>query len=135
MRICGLNLQLWVPYIQLSDIAAALADQKNGVTGRLDRMKQVIIAGMVVAARSQLRRKIAREGWSQGISFEWVDLVSGAPKKWCNGVARFTLLRWAVNQDDDTWLTLRGTRHHHRCGYCLQLGDTFSWLVLCNSPM
>ena len=118
-------LQLWVPYIQLSDIATALTDQKNGVTGRLDRLKKVIIAGMVVAARSQLRRKITREGWSQGISFEWVDLVSAAPKKWCNGVARFTLLRWAVNQDDGTWLTLRGTRHNHLCGCCLQQGDTF----------
>ena len=118
-------LQLWVPYIQLSDIATALADQKNGVTGRLDRLKKVIIAGMVVAARTQLRRKITREGWSQGISFEWVDLVSDAPKKWCNGVARFTLLRWAVNQDDDIWLTLRGTRHNHLCGSCLRPGGTF----------
>ena len=118
-------LQLWVPYIQLSDIATALTDQKNGVTGRLDRLKKVIIAGMVVAARTQLRKKITREGWSQGISFEWVDLVSDAPKKWCNGVARFTLLRWAVNQDDDIWLTLRGTRHNRLCGSCLQPGDTF----------
>ena len=32
-------LQLWVPYIQLSDIAAALTAHKNGVTGRLDRLK------------------------------------------------------------------------------------------------
>ena len=118
-------LQLWVPYIQLSDIATALTDQKNGVTGRLDRMKKVIIAGMVVAARSQLRRKITRGGWSQGISFEWVDLVSGTPKKWCNGVARFTLLRWAVNQDDDTWLTLRGTRHNHLCGSTWNLVTPF----------
>ena len=44
-------------------------------------MKKVVIAGMVIAASSHLRRKITREGWSQGISFEWVDLVSRAPKK------------------------------------------------------
>ena len=61
MKICGLStsdssgcnlrqkaivrdlLQLWVPYIQLSDIAAALTAHKNGVTGRLDRLKKVII--------------------------------------------------------------------------------------------
>ena len=118
-------LQLWVPYIHLSDMAAALTAHKNGVTGRLDRLKKGIISGMVLAARTQLRKKITREGWSQGISAEWVDLVSDAPKKWCNGVARFTLLRWAVNQDDDIWLTLRGTRHRHLCGICLQPGDTF----------
>ena len=118
-------LQLWVPYIQLSDIAAALTAHKNGVTGRLDRLKKVIITGMVLAARTQLRKKITREGWSQGISVEWVDLVADAPKKWCHGVARFTLLRWAVNQDDDIWLTLRGTRHNRLCGICLKPGDTF----------
>ena len=80
---------------------------------------------MVLAAKTQLRKKIVREGWSQGISVEWVDLIADAPKKWCNGIARFTLLRWAVNQDDDVWLTLRGTRHKHLCGVCLKPGDTF----------
>ena len=98
-------LQLWFPYIQLSDIAASLTAHKNGVTGRLDSLKKVIITGMVMAAKTQLRKKIVREGWSQGISVEWVDLIADAPKKWCNGIARFTLLRWAVNQDDDVWLT------------------------------
>ena len=118
-------LQLWIPYIQLSDIAASLTAHKNGVTGRLDRLKRVIITGMVLAAKTQLRKKILREGWSQGISVDWVDLIADAPKKWCNGIARFTLLRWAVNQDDDVWLTLRGTRHKHLCGVCLRPGDTF----------
>ena len=118
-------LQLWIPYIQLSDIAASLTSHKNGVTGRLDSLKKVIITGMVMAAKTQLRKKIVREGWSQGISVEWVDLIADAPKKWCNGIARFTLLRWAVNQDDDVWLTLRGTRHKHLCGVCLRPGDTF----------
>ena len=118
-------LQLWIPYIQLSDIAASLTAHKNGVTGRLDRLKRVIITGMVLAGKTQLRKKILREGWSQGISVDWVDLIADAPKKWCNGIARFTLLRWAVNQDDDVWLTLRGTRHKHLCGVCLRPGDTF----------
>ena len=118
-------LQLWIPYIQLSDIAASLTAHKNGVTGRLDSLKRVIITGMVLAAKTQIRKKILREGWSQGISVDWVDLIADAPKKWCNGIARFTLLRWAVNQDDDVWLTLRGTRHKHLCGVCLRPGDTF----------
>ena len=34
-------------------------------------------------------------------------------------------MAWAVNQDDDIWLTLRGTRHNRLCGVCLQPGDTF----------
>ena len=74
-------LQLWVPYIQLFDIAAALTAHKNGVTGRLDRLKKTIIEGMVLAAKTQLRKKITREGWSHGISVEWVELVADAPKR------------------------------------------------------
>ena len=68
-------LHLWIPYIQLSDIAASLTVHKNGVAGLLDRLKKVIIAGMVLAAKTQLRKKIVRKGWSQGISVEWVDLI------------------------------------------------------------
>ena len=52
--VCDL-LQLWIPYIQLSDIAASLTAHKNGVTGRLDSLKKVIITGMVMAAKTQLR--------------------------------------------------------------------------------
>ena len=37
---------------------------------------------------------------------------NSAPKRQCEGIARYTLLRWAVNQDDDVWLSMRGTRHH-----------------------
>ena len=29
------------------------------------------------------------------------------------------------NQDDDVWLTLRGTSHNRLCGVCLKPGDTF----------
>ena len=57
--------------------------------------------------------------------FSWVDLIADAPKKWCHGIARFTLLRWAVNRDDDVWLTLRDTRHKHLCAVCLRPGDIF----------
>ena len=55
-------LQLWVPYIQLSEIAAALVDQRNGVAGRLDRLKQVILTGMAAAARSQLSKLAEKVG-------------------------------------------------------------------------
>ena len=40
-------------------------------------------------------------------------------------MAKYTILRWAVNQDDDIWLTKRGTRHGQRCSHCSSQGDTF----------
>ena len=59
---------------------------------------------------------------------EWWDfpeLVTEAPRAWCNGIGRYTLSRWAVNQDDDVWLSMRGTRHQQKCGSCGLPGDTF----------
>ena len=48
-----------------------------------------------------------------------------APKTWCNGIGRYTLLRWAVNQDDDVWLSMRGTRHQQKCETCSLPGEFF----------
>ena len=74
---------------------------------------------------SRLRRKVVEEGWSKGVSLQWLELTSSLKKKWCNGVARYTLLRWAVNQGDDVWLAHRGTRHQQKCNHCSSRGDTF----------
>lgn len=35
---------------------------------------------------SQLKRKIAREGWSRGISHAWVDLVAHSPGSFCKRI-------------------------------------------------
>ena len=109
----------------MHDIYAALANQGGGLSGRLSRLKQTIFQGMLIAAKNQLKRKIAEEGWSKGVTWEWVELTSTLKKKWCNGVARFTVLRWAVNQDDDIWLATRGTRHGQQGSHCSSKGDSF----------
>ena len=79
----------------------------------------------VVKAKSRVPQKISNEGRSGGISPCWIALVTEAPCAWCNGIGRYTLLRWAVNQDDDVWLSMRGTRHQQKCGSCGLPGDTF----------
>ena len=54
-----------------------------------------------------------------------VELVAGAPKRQCGGIARYTLRSWAVNQDDDVWLSMRGTRHLQKCVHCDLLNSAF----------
>ena len=108
MYPCGCNLRqrsvvrdllnLWAPFVKLDIVYSALANKGGGLKGRLSRLKQAIFQGMTTAARSRLRQKIVEEGWSNGVSVEWLELTSSLKKKWCNGVARYTLLRWAVNQ-------------------------------------
>ena len=118
-------LHLWEPFIPLQDLANALANPNKGVTGRLNQVKSTVITGMQNAARIHLDKKIIREGWSQGISCHCIHLAAKCSKKWCNGIARYALLRWAVNQDDDVWLALRGVRHAQLCHGCGLSGDTF----------
>ena len=118
-------LQFWAPFVKLPDIYASLANKGGGLKGRLTRLKHAIFQGMTIAARRRLKRKIVEEGWSRGITPEWVEITSSLKKKWCNGVARYTILRWAVNQADDIWLARRGTRHVQRCSQCSSKGDSF----------
>ena len=118
-------LQFWAPSVKLPEIYAALANKGGGLKGRLNRLKCAIYQGMTIAAKSCLKRKIIEEGWSRGITPEWVEITSSLKKSWCNGVARYTILRWAVNQDDDVWLARRGTRHSQQCSLCSSKGDSF----------
>ena len=117
-------LDLWAPFLKLDVIYAALANKGGGLKGRLIRLKKAIFQGMTTTARSRLRRKVIEEGWSNGVTVEWLELTSSLKKKWCNGVARYTLLRWAVSQDDDVWLAHRGTRHQQQCYHCSSKGDS-----------
>ena len=104
-------MDLWSPYVGLEELVGAVAATHGPIPKKLSALKKVILNRMELEAKSRIIKKIHKEGWSGGISPEWVVLLAGAPKKLCNGTGRYTLLRWAVNQDDDVWLSMRGTRH------------------------
>ena len=118
-------MDLWSPYVGLEELVGAVATTHGPIPKKLSALKKVILNRMELEAKSRIIKKIRKEGWSGGISPEWVVLVAGAPKKLCNGTGRYTLLRWAVNQDDDVWLSMRGTRHQQKCGTCGLPGESF----------
>ena len=120
-------LDMWSPFLGLEDLIGALAEGTGPIPKRLSALKKVIITRMVQEAKSRVTKKMYKEGWSGGISPSWVALLVEAPRAWCNGVGRYTLLRWAVNQDDDVWLSMRGTRHQQRCGTCGLAGESFPY--------
>ncbi len=120
-------LDLWSPFLGIEDLIGALSEGNGPITKRLNALKRVVITRMVQEAKCRITKKIFNEGWSGGISPGWVALVTEAPRAWCNGVGRYTLLRWAVNQDDDVWLSMRGTRHQQKCGSCGLPGDSFPY--------
>ena len=82
---------------------------------------------MMQAAKQRIRRKVANEGWAGGISFCWLERLAGIKRAWCNGICRFAILRWAVNQDDDVWLSTRGSRHNQPCQGCQNPTDIYPY--------
>ena len=120
-------MQMWSPFISFNEIFGALAQPAKSAHARLVVVKRTIIDAMVQAAKGQLREKVTKEGWSRGISFRWVEACAKLKKSWCSPLARYALLRWSVNQDDDVWLSMRGTRHQQRCGHCTNQGDSFPY--------
>ena len=110
-------INMWHPYVLFEEIFSALTTKAGTPAQIIANLKKVIISGMVREAKSRLAIKIDREGWKGGIDQIWVDLVAGAPKRQCGGIA--------VNQDDDVWLSMRGTRHQQRCVHCGLLNSAF----------
>ena len=118
---------MWAPFLGIEELIGAIAEGNGPVPKRLSSLKKIIISRMVQEAKSRITKKIYNEGWSGGISPKWISLLLNAPRVWCNGIGRYTLLRWAVNQDDDVWLSMRGTRHKQRCGSCGLPGESFPY--------
>ena len=123
--VCDL-LHMWEPYVQFDNSLRALAQCQGPIQSKLRRLKQCILEGMVRAARHRVAQKVETEGWAGGISFSWLLRLSGLKKGWCNGICRFAVLRWALNQDDDVWLSLRGSRHKQPCQRCGQSTDIYA---------
>ena len=102
--VCDL-LHMWEPYVPFDHSMRVLAQCQGPIHGKLRRLKQCILEGMIRAARHQ----VETEGWAGGISFSWLLRLSGLKKGWCNGICRFAVLRWALNQDDDVWKQAQAT--------------------------
>ena len=102
-------LGMWAPFLGIEELIRSISEGNGPVPKRLNSLKRVIITRMVQEAKSRVTQKIYNEGWSGGTSCCWIALMTEAPRAWCNGIGRYTLLRWAVNQDD-VWLSMRGTR-------------------------
>ena len=82
--IVGDLLALWSPFVRMDAVSYALSNRGGGLKGRIGRLKQTILAGMIHAAQVRLRRKIIGEDWSRGISYQWLEMTATLPKKWCN---------------------------------------------------
>ena len=109
---------MWSPFVPFDHLLSALSNGTGSTPVKLRRLKQCILNGMIRAAKHRIRQKVDSEGWAGGISFQWLEKLAEIKRAWCNGICKFTILRWALNQDDDVWLSVRGTRHNQPCQQC-----------------
>ena len=58
-------------------------------------------------ALQYLQSRVSLQLLPGGVSWTWLTSLATVPKLAVNGVARFAVLRWAVNEDDDECLRLR----------------------------
>ena len=122
--VCDL-FRTWAPYIPYEHLMRAVAQHQGPIPAKLRTLKQCILGGMIRASQHRIALKVEAEGWSGGISFSWLAKLSTIKRTWCNGICPFAVLRWALNQDDDVWLSLRGTRHNQPCQLCSHLTDIY----------
>ena len=76
-------------------------------------------------ASHYIRNKVLTAGWTGGISWAWLSHACEANKRWIPSITRFTLLRWAVNEDDDEWLARRGQSRQKKCALCANFGRAY----------
>ena len=80
-------------------------------------------------AQHYIHDKVATSRWP-GISTQWLDTMALLSERWVGNIARYAVLRWAVNEEDDEWLHLRSQHHISRQVPCATCG-----ILSCSFPL
>ena len=85
----------------------------------LDRFKQYAIARQINESVAHLSSRISRNGWIYGPSFAFLEWLAQTPVSQVGAVPRFAVVRWALGEDADLWLPLRGrVSRTSPCAWC-----------------
>ena len=118
---------MWLDYVPLEQLRSVVFKGRGDPRRTVCQVKMVICQSMQEVAHTVLLNKVSSEGWIGGITFRRLEGLTKVPKKLRNGIARYAVLRCALNQDDDHWLANRGTRRQKPCARCGQRADCFPW--------
>ena len=117
---------LWQAWSRVvgEELLTTAASSSVTVKQRINAVKTLILRHMMQVASGYIHNKVLASGWTGGISWSWLSQAITASKRWIPSMARFTLLRWAVNEDDD-WLARRGISRSRGCAFCANTGRTY----------
>ena len=109
-------LSLATPLIQTHGYKAV----KSFLTKLKNTMYELVQEPSITYFHSRVQAAV----WPGGISWDWISMIASLPNKVFHGVARFSLLRWCLGEDDDEGLALRVAGQLHRdqpCCHCSAL--------------
>ena len=104
--------QAWIPMLGVAKTGQLLSLIAGQYTRKqqmhfLQQLKKVLYEVIQAHALRYLHTKVNLQLLPGGVSCAWVTKLASLPKLAVNGIARFAVLRWAVNEDDDECLRLR----------------------------
>ena len=124
----------WQQQLPAEDIQRLLALLKQNNTpaqrasGFKQLFKQLAIDRLLAASHRHLAARISKNGWAMGPSILFLGWLADLPTTQVGAVPRYAVLRWALGEDADFWLPLRGKlsrsqpcvwcHNHTRCFPC-----------------
>ena len=96
----------------------------NAVKKFLTKLKSTMYELVQEPSITYFYSRVQNAAWPGGINWEWISMIASLPNKALHGVARFSLLRWCLGEDDDEGLALRVAGRLHRdqpCCHCSEL--------------
>ena len=81
--------------------------------------KQLAVNKLLTASHKHLVARIYKNGWAMGPSILFLNWLADLPTTQVGAVPRFVVLRWALGEDADFWLPLRGKLSRSQpCAWC-----------------
>ena len=93
---------------RLLDIFDQPQSSPRNIKRFLDLFKQLAIGHLIDSSVVHLSSRISQNGWTYGPSIEFLEWLAQTLVSYVGAVPRFAVLRWALGEDADLWLPLRG---------------------------
>ena len=115
----------WQQQLPAEDVQRLLALVRENTTPaqRASKFKQLFkqlaVNKLLTASHKHLVARIYKNGWAMGPSTLFLNWLADLPTTQVGAVPRYAVLRWALGEDADFWLPLRGKLSRSQpCVWC-----------------
>ena len=124
----------WQQQLPAEDVQRLLALVRENTTPaqRASKFKQLFkqlaVNKLLTASHKHLVARIYKNGWAMGPSILFLNWLADLPTTQVGAVPRYAVLRWALGEDADFWLPLRGKLSRSQpCVWCSNSARCFPY--------